>query len=139
MLCQNRRFVMPLNLDHTIVPAYDKVKSAQFIARILGLEYTGPYGHFAPVKINETFTLDFDNSDNPHSNHYAFLASDEEFDTILQRVQDEGILFGSGPGSRTDGEINHKHQGRGFYFDDENGHVWEIITHTYISSSSGTS
>ena len=65
---------MPLNLDHTIVPAYDKVKSAQFIARILGLEYTGPYGHFAPVKINETFTLDFDNSDNPHSNHYAFLA-----------------------------------------------------------------
>ena len=33
---------MPLQLDHTIVPAYDKVKSAEFIARIFGLKYEGP-------------------------------------------------------------------------------------------------
>ena len=97
---------MPLQLDHTI-PAYDKEKSAKFIARIFGLEYNGAWGHFAPVKINDALTLDFDNSDNPHSNHYAFLASDEEFDAALQRVKDEGIPFGSGPRSRTDGEINH--------------------------------
>ena len=32
---------MSLQLDHTIVPAYDKVKSAQFIARLFGLEYKG--------------------------------------------------------------------------------------------------
>ena len=47
---------MALQLDHTIVPAYDKVKSAEFIAKIFGLEYKGPYGHFAPVKINEKLT-----------------------------------------------------------------------------------
>ena len=41
---------MALQLDHTIVPAYDKVKSAEFIARMFGLTYDGPYGHFAPVK-----------------------------------------------------------------------------------------
>ena len=29
-------------LDHTIVPAYDKVKPAEFIARIFGLKYEGP-------------------------------------------------------------------------------------------------
>ena len=121
---------MPLQLDHTIVPAYDKERSARFIARIFGLAYEGTWGHFAPVKVNETLTLDFDHSG---SNHYAFLASDEEFDAVLQRVKDEGIAFGSGPGSRTDGEINHRHQGRGFYFDCENGHVWEVITHTYIT------
>ena len=45
---------MPLQLDHTIVPAYDKVKSAEFIARIFGLAYTGTWGHFAPVKVNDT-------------------------------------------------------------------------------------
>ena len=129
----NGRTDMPMQLDHTIVPAYDKVKSAKFIARIFGLKYEGTWGHFAPVKVNDTLTLDFDDSDDPRSNHYAFLASDEEFDAALQRVKDEGIPFGSGPRSRTDGEINHKHNGRGFYFDCENGHVWEVITHTYIT------
>ena len=62
---------MPLQLDHTIVPAYDKVKSAEFIARMFGLKYEGPWGHFAPVKVNDVLTLDFDDSDNPRSNHYA--------------------------------------------------------------------
>ena len=124
---------MALQLDHTIVPAYDKVKSAKFIARIFGVDFKRTWGHFAPVKVNDTFTLDFDDSDNPQSNHYAFLASDEEFDEVLQRVKDEGIAFGSGPRSRTDGKINHRHRGRGFYFDCENGHVWEVITHTYVT------
>ena len=87
---------MPLQLDHTIVPAYDKVKSAEFIARPFGLKYEGPWGHFAPVKVNDVLTLDFDDSDNPRSNHYAFLASDEEFDAILQRVRDEGVVSGAG-------------------------------------------
>ena len=87
-------------LDHTIVPAYDKVKSAEFIARMFGLKYEGPWGHFAPVKVNDILTLDFDDSDNPRSSHYAFLSSDEEFDAILQRIKDEGVVFGSGPRSR---------------------------------------
>lgn len=64
---------MALQLDHTIVPAYDKVKSAEFIARVFGVEYEGTWGHFAPVKVNDGFTLDFDDSDSPQSNHYAWL------------------------------------------------------------------
>ena len=52
---------MALNLDHTIVPANDKEESARLIARILGLKYNGPWGHFAPVKVNDTLTLDFNN------------------------------------------------------------------------------
>ena len=82
---------MPLQLDHTIVPAHDKVRSAEFIARMFGLTYEGAWGHFAPVKVNDTLTLDFDDADEIRSNHYAFLASDEEFEAVLQRVKDEGI------------------------------------------------
>lgn len=123
---------MPLYLDHTIVPAHDKEASARFIARLFGLEYKGPWGHFAPVKVNDTLSMDFDNREQFERHHYAFLASDEEFDAILQRVKDEGVAFGSGPGSQDDGEINHLHQGRGFYFRDANGHSWEVITHTYV-------
>ena len=124
---------MPLSLDHTIVPAKDKEESVRFVARILGLEYKGPWGHFAPLKINDTLTLDFDNQVNFEGHHYALLASDGEFDAILKRVQEEGVSYGSGPGSQDDDEINHLHLGRGFYFHDANGHSWEIITHTYIT------
>ena len=127
---------MALSLDHTIVPAHDKEESARFIARILGLEYKGPWGHFAPVKINDMLTLDFDNHSNFERHHLALLASDDEFDAILGRVREEGVSYGSGPYSQDDGEINHLHQGRGFYFRDANGHSWEIITHTYITDSS---
>ena len=51
---------MAIVLDHTIVPARDKEASARFLARILGLRYEGGVSHFAPLRINETLTLDFD-------------------------------------------------------------------------------
>ena len=124
---------MTFYLDHTIVPAHDKEASARFFARIFGLEYRGPWGPFAPVKVNETLSMDFDERREQFDVlHYAFIASDDEFDAVLQRVKQEGIPFGSGPGSLEDGEINHLYGGRGFYFRDPNGHVLEVITHTYV-------
>ena len=39
---------MEIELNHTIVPAKDKEKSARFYERILGFTYEGPTGHFAP-------------------------------------------------------------------------------------------
>jgi catechol 2,3-dioxygenase-like lactoylglutathione lyase family enzyme len=123
---------MTLFLDHTIVPSHDKVESAKFIARMFGLTYDGPWGPFAPVKFNDTLSMDFDDRREVNRHHYAFLASDQEFDEILGRVKAEKVAFGSGPQSTEDGEINHLHTGRGFYFKDANGHSWEVITHTYI-------
>jgi len=40
----------------------------------------------------------------------------------------EGVRYGSGPGSSTDGEINHRLGGRGLYFADPDGHLMEIMT-----------
>ena len=57
---------------------------------IFGLEYNGTWGHFAPVKVNDVLTLDFDDSDDPRANHYAFLASDEEFDAVSPARQGRG-------------------------------------------------
>ena len=81
---------MAIYLDHTIVPAHDKEKSARFMAHIMGLAYHGLFGHFAPVKVNEHLSLDFDNRENFQSNHYAFLVTDEDFDAILGRVVQDG-------------------------------------------------
>ena len=62
----------------------------------------------------------------PH--HYAFRIGDSEFDQIFARVKAEGIAYGSGPRSRTDMQINRRNGGRGFYFDDPNGHILEVLT-----------
>jgi catechol 2,3-dioxygenase-like lactoylglutathione lyase family enzyme len=118
-----------IQLDHTIVPSRDKEQAARFFARIFGLAYEGPFGPFAPVRVNDTLTLDFDDrwkSFEPH--HYAFRVSGEDFDAIFARVQAEGIAYGSTPWTRTDGKLNQRDGGRQFYFDDPDGHVLEAFT-----------
>ena len=121
---------MTITLNHTIVPAHDKEASARFFARIFGLNYEGPEGHFAPVRVNETLTLDFDNARSFESHHYAFHVSDEEFDAILQRVQVAGIPYGSDPWNQENRQLNSWREGRGFYFRDPNGHLIELMTRT---------
>jgi catechol 2,3-dioxygenase-like lactoylglutathione lyase family enzyme len=119
---------MGIVLDHTIVPARDKEESARFFARILGLRYDGTVSHFAPVRVNETLTLDFDTDTDFDRHHYAFKVSEEEFDGIFERIQGEGIPYGSGPFSSEDMKINHHNDGRGFYFRDPSGHLLEVLT-----------
>ena len=119
---------MTIELDHTIVPARDKDASARFFARIFGLAYDGPRYHFAPVKVNDRLTLDFDQDDAFESHHYAFRVSEAEFDAIFARIKDEGIAYGSGPASVDNMQVNQRRGGRGIYFRDPNGHMLEIMT-----------
>ena len=119
---------MAIQLNHTVVPAHDHVASAQFFARVFGLPFEGTMSHFAPVRINDETTLDFDNRESFEPHHYAFLIDDEQFDAIFGRLEAERIPYGSGPGSKEDGQINHRRGGRGLYFRDPNGHSLEIMT-----------
>ena len=93
---------MAIHLDHTIVPARDKVVSATFFARIFGLEYNGPHSHFAPVQVNQQLTFDFDERGEFEPHHYAFKIGDAEFEAIFARVKEAEIPYGSGPRSRAD-------------------------------------
>ncbi len=119
---------MPLTLNHTIVPSHDKQRSAEFLARIMGLDQPGPQGHFVQVRINGDLAFDYDNRERFDSHHYAFVVSDEEFDTIYGRIRGEGVKYGAQPTSHEDGEINHRRGGRGLYFADPDGHLMEIMT-----------
>jgi catechol 2,3-dioxygenase-like lactoylglutathione lyase family enzyme len=84
---------MPIELNHTIVAARDPQASAQFLAGILGLHVDPPLAHFTPITLANQVTLDYDQSlDAIQSCHYAFLATDEEFDAAFARIQDAGIL-----------------------------------------------
>ena len=130
---------MAIVLDHTIVPAKDKVASAEFFAEIFGLKVKPGQGHFAQVQINESLTFDF--ADEPEawggpgfdprtgkSHHYAFHISEAEFEAIFGRVKAKGLAYGSGPYNHTDGQIYTRRGGRGFYFEDANGHLLEVMT-----------
>jgi catechol 2,3-dioxygenase-like lactoylglutathione lyase family enzyme len=118
---------MAITLNHTIVPARDKVAAARFFAGIL-LDFKEPSGHFAPVHVNETLTLLFSEDTSFDSHHYAFHVSDAEFDAILGRIKKAGLAYGSAPRSLDDGKINDWGGGRGVYFKDPNGHVLELMT-----------
>jgi catechol 2,3-dioxygenase-like lactoylglutathione lyase family enzyme len=118
-----------IELNHTIVPARDKVAAANFFARILGLPFEeNAAGHFAPVRVNNSLTLDFANSKKVETHHYAFKVSEEEFDAIFGRIRAEGIAYGSGPYAVDDMKINHRNGGRGVYFRDPDGHILELLT-----------
>ncbi len=120
---------MTVRLDHTIVPAKDKIASAGFFAEIFGLTVKPGQGYFAQVQVNESLTFDFADEPDPWgSHHYAFHVSEAEFEAIFGRVKAKGVPYGSEPHSPTDGQINTRRGGRGFYFEDPNGHLLEVMT-----------
>jgi catechol 2,3-dioxygenase-like lactoylglutathione lyase family enzyme len=59
-----------ITIDHVVLPASGYEASARFFAEVMGLEYEGvdkDAPHFAPVRVNETFTLVFMNVANPRA------------------------------------------------------------------------
>jgi len=127
---------MTVQLNHTIVAAHDKKASAQFLADILGLTAGPQWGPFIPVELPNGVTLDYmETSGEVTTQHYAFLVSEDDFDTIFARIQDAGLTYWADPSHRHSGEINHNDGGRGAYFDDPSGHSLEIITRPYGSGS----
>jgi catechol 2,3-dioxygenase-like lactoylglutathione lyase family enzyme len=118
---------MTITLNHTIVPARDKVAAAKFFAKIFGVR-RGRTGYFAPVHVNKSLTLLFDHSAKFDTHHLAFHVSNREFDAIMRRVKKAGLAFGSAPWSLEDGKLNDWGGGRGVYFQDPNGHVLELMS-----------
>jgi catechol 2,3-dioxygenase-like lactoylglutathione lyase family enzyme len=129
---------MTVELNHTIVAAHDKKASAHFLADILGLEVSPPFGPFIPVQIPNGVTLDYTDASGPiPPQHYAFLVSETDFDAIFARIRAAGLTYWADPYHRRVNEINTNDGGRGTYFDDPNGHNLEIITRPYGSGGAG--
>ncbi|MFF7564198.1 VOC family protein [Streptomyces pseudovenezuelae] len=125
---------MTVQLNHTIVAAHDKHASARFLADILGLSVSPQYGPFVPVEIPNGVTLDYmDTGEEIRPQHYAFLVSEDDFDTIFARIREAGLTYWADPSHHRPGEINHNDGGRGAYFDDPDGHRLEILTRPYGS------
>jgi catechol 2,3-dioxygenase-like lactoylglutathione lyase family enzyme len=122
---------MGVELNHIIIPAKDKWASAEFLAGILGLPAGPQWAGFVPVRTGNGVTLDYADSARFRPHHYAFLVSDAEFDAALSRMRDADVAFYADFNRDGRGEINRLYGGRGVYFDDPNGHLFELITRPY--------
>ncbi|MGY1743638.1 MULTISPECIES: VOC family protein [unclassified Blastococcus] len=122
---------MPVRLDHTIVAARDRWRSAAFLAEVLGRPAPTAYGPFAVVALDNGVSLDFMAEETVTPRHYAFLVGEEEFDAILGRIRERGLPFWADPFQRSPGAVNTADGGRGVYWHDPDGHVLEILTVPY--------
>jgi catechol 2,3-dioxygenase-like lactoylglutathione lyase family enzyme len=119
-----------IRIDHLIVPATDKTASATFLADILGLQPDAPVSHFQPLRVGHV-TLDFDNASDIRPMHIAFLVDNATFGACHKRLLECGAATYADPGRSRPGEINQRYGGRGVYFDDPDGHLFELMTAPY--------
>lgn len=130
---------MTIHLDHFMVPARDKAAAAKRLAELLGVAWaeTGA-GPFCPVYVNDGLTLDFDEWTEPFPvQHYCFRVEQDEFDAILGRIVAAGIEYRSTPHGPADRRINTEYGGSIVYWNEPDGHVWELLTVSYARRNVG--
>jgi catechol 2,3-dioxygenase-like lactoylglutathione lyase family enzyme len=123
---------MSIELNHTIVAARDKDAEARFVADVLGLPDPVPFGPFAVVELHNGVSLDFMDTAEVASQHYAFLISEDEFDAVAGRLRERGVSTFGDPVHQKPGH-NTNDGGRGMYFSSPDGHNLEVLTRPYGS------
>jgi hypothetical protein len=63
--------------------------------------------------------------------HFCFRVSQEEFESILGRINAAGIEYRSNVHGPTDMQINTQYGGSIVYWNEPDGHQWEILTVSY--------
>ena len=122
---------MTIHLDHTIVPARNKLASAKLLAELLGVPWAASgAGPFAPVYVNGGLTLDFIETDEDFPvYHFCFRVEQGEFDAILARIDAAGIKYRSTVRGAMDMQVNP--QLGNVYWNEPEGHQWEMLTASY--------
>ena len=127
---------MAIQLDHVIVPSHNRLEGAKFLAGLLDVPWAESQGSFTPVYVNDTLTLDFADRDQFKGYHFCFRVSSEEFDAILGRIHAARIPYRGHPRGENDMQINPRLGGKNLYWDDADGHLWEILTISYARADS---
>ena len=124
---------MTIQLDHTIVPSRSQVKSAKLLAELLGVPWAEKgVALFSPVYVNDGLTLDFQDTDEEFPvYHFCFRVGEEEFDSILGRIKAAGIQYRSTVRGSVDMQISTEFGGRMVYWNEPDGHQWEMLTVSY--------
>jgi catechol 2,3-dioxygenase-like lactoylglutathione lyase family enzyme len=127
---------MAIQLDHVIVPSHEPLAGAKLLAGLLGVPWEESRGPFTPVYVNENLTFDFAERERFESYHFCFHVGDPEFDAIFDRIRAAGIKYKSRPLGEYDMQINQRLGGKNLYWQDADGHLWEILTVSYARADS---
>lgn len=124
---------MTIQLDHFIVPCRNQIASAKLLAELLGVPWAETsLGPFSPVFINDGLTLDFQQTDEAYPvAHYCFRVSQAEFDAVLARIRAAGIPYRSRVTGPVDMKSNKDYGGDMIYWNEPDGHQWEMLTVSY--------
>jgi glyoxalase/bleomycin resistance protein/dioxygenase superfamily protein len=124
---------MTIQLDHFIVSSRNKAASAKRLAELLGVPWgEAAAGPFTAVYLNDGLTLDFIDTDEDFPvEHYCFRVSEQEFDAILERIKAAGIKYRSTVRGSVDMKPDTQFGGRGIYWNEPDGHQWEMLTVSY--------
>jgi len=128
---------MTIHLDHTIVPSRNRVAAARQLAEILDVPWVPTaLGHFAAVYVNDGLTIDFIDTDEVFPiYHLCFCVDDATFDAILARLRAAGIAWRSTVRGPIDRDVDTSFGGRGLYWNEPDGHQWEMLTVSYARLS----
>jgi catechol 2,3-dioxygenase-like lactoylglutathione lyase family enzyme len=128
---------MTIQLDHVIVSSHSQIASAKLLAELLGVPWAATaVGPFSAVYVNDGLTLDFIQTDeNFPIEHFCFRVEQQEFDGILGRIQAAGIPYRSSVRGPVDSRIDTQFGGSLIYWNEPDGHQWEILTVSYARQS----
>ena len=127
---------MTIQLDHLIVSCRNQIASAKRLAGLLGVPWAeSGAGPFSPVYLNDGLTLDFIETDEDFPvYHFCFRVEQAEFDSILGRIKKAGIKYRSTVRGPVDMQVNA--QLGNVYWNEPDGHQWEMLTVSYARPSS---
>jgi catechol 2,3-dioxygenase-like lactoylglutathione lyase family enzyme len=124
---------MAIALDHFIVSSRDKRAAARQLADLLGVPWgDAPLGPFTAVYLNDGLTLDFVDTDEAFPvEHFCFRVAPADFDAILARLKAAGIAWRSKVAGPIDHQVDTQFGGKGVYWNEPDGHQWEMLTVSY--------
>lgn len=128
---------MTIELDHVIISSHQRDASARQLAELLDVPCApSALGPFFEVYVNDHLTLDFIETHEAFPvEHFCFRVSEAEFDAILGRIRNAGITYRSSVRGAPDNRINTEYGGRMIYWNEPEGHQWEMLTVSYARQS----
>lgn len=123
----------PVELNHLIILAKEKRKTADFITRLLDLPEATPADGAVPDFFlcipfdNNVTTLITEFKEHPIG-HYAFKVTNDHFNRIVEKIKNEKLDFWADPRMQRPFEC-YEHEGnKGLYVVDPSGYGLEVLT-----------
>lgn len=119
-----------LQIDHLAVDARDVDSSAQFLAKILGAGAPVPEGaddDMRRIDLDHGSFVLFSPSSAPQFSHVAFKVDAKQFNDVVTRLGSMNVAYGNDHFDTSNRRTEDLLGGGGrVYFNDENGHLWEV-------------